>query len=232
MKYIKSLLSVLFTLLGNVFSQQLPEFTVTNSSNNPSIYFSRIAFDESESQKIGDDYLFTSSVRPDNDTIITDTLFFCFNDNIVRIRIKEISFSRNEVEYISVNSFTASDTSKWKLFGKPNDDSIQFLDTLLYIKLSTKKGYLKLQLDKEYAIKKDDVFKILLDTLPQREIVGLLSREHKSVNIFPNKTTMVFSFLGTKIPSVKMIDGDLFNFAGKRQYLFHKGSNVYIYKLK
>lgn len=232
MKYFSTVFIIFLSCMCNVFSQQLPEFTVSNSFEQGD-YFSMIFFYESESQKINEDYLFTSEVSLNsNDTIVTDTLLFRFNKDIIRIRIKKISFSRNEVEYFSADSFPVVDTSKWKLGGKQKDDSILFLDTVLYIKLYTGKGYLKFQLDKKYTIKKNDTFKILLDTLPQREIVGLLPRQTKPVNIFPNKTTMFFSFLGTQSPSERMLGCDLFNLAGKRQYLSHKGSNVYIYYVK
>ena len=156
--------------------------------------------------------------------------------NILRIRIKKISFSRNEngIEYFSADSFPVRDTLKWKLVEKGSNDSIMFLDSLLYLKLFTGKGLLRLQLDKKYTINKDDTFKILLDTLPQREIVGLIPRLNKSVNVSPieNKTIMLLNMMGTRSPFKERAYNYLFDLAGKRQYIVNKGSNVFISKPK
>lgn len=115
MKHLRIILFFAFFYASNTFSQSLPDFSVSNT-NHVSDYFCMFSFKESEAKKIGEDFLFTSRVFPQEiDTIITDTFYFSFNQKYVKFRIKKISVSRNGTEYTIVDSFPSSDTLKWRL---------------------------------------------------------------------------------------------------------------------
>jgi hypothetical protein len=233
MKYFKFILIIIMVNFLNVFSQKLPDFTIHNRPDE--IYFGEVFFNERESQKVGHDYLFVSVVSPRNNTLVTDTIFFSFNEALYRIRIKKISFSRNGADYYSVDSFPVRDTIKWR-FVDEQGDSILFNDSLLSIRFSSfgrSSKVLKLQMDKEYSINKDDTFKILLDTLPLKaptETVPLLGRPRKLMQSNYNKPFYLICELRHFSFGDKTSNG-FFNLAGKKQYKI-KTSNIYISKLK
>ena len=231
MRYVRIALIIVLFNISNVFSQQLPDFIVANT-NVVTEYFSMFAFTESESNKVDDDFLFTAQVLPrQNDTIITDTLFFGFNEKYAKMRIKMISISRNGVDYYSVDSFPISDTLKWKLVNNFRTDSILLRDSLLDIRISSETGILIFQMDKKYSIVKKDVFKILLDTIPLNIIVGLQPSQNKSITKISlnsnNKVLYInqhYSFLEGRLHNT------LFNLAGKKQTNNNRMSNIYIAK--
>ena len=132
-----------------------------------------------------------------------------------------------------MDSFPVSDTLKWELVGRDIGDSVLYLDSLLDLKLIRHFGTLRLQLDKECSIHRDDTLNLILDTLPTREIVRLEQFREKGI-IFPNKNkaTSVFCLKGIPSSLGAQEFNELFNIAGKRQHITNKGSNVYIYKLK
>ena len=238
MRYFKFILTIILINFFNVFSQKLPDFTVHKNSQNPGDYFSDVLF-ENSSQKVGDDYLFESVIR--NNTLVTDSIFFGFNKPIYSIRIKKISFSRNGSEYFIVDSFPVRDTLKWVFvehYDYNQGDSIIFLDSMLKIKFSsfgkTSIKILKLKMDEEISINKDDTFKLLLDTIPSYgptgtvpflDNTGKLMSSNKNIKaISLINDSRRFSF-GGQTPN------RLFNLAGKKQ-CFKKASNIYIIKFK
>ncbi|NLW30253.1 MAG: hypothetical protein GXY77_02215 [Fibrobacter sp.] len=241
MRYFKFILTIILINFFNIFSQKLPDFTVHKNSQNPGDYFSDVLFYENSSQKVGDDYLFESIIYPDNNTLVTDSIFFGFNKPIYSIRIKKISFSRNGSEYFIVDSFPVRDTLKWVFvehYDYNQGDSIIFLDSMLKIKFSsfgkTSIKILKLKMDEEISINKDDTFKLLLDTIPSYgptgtvpflDNTGKLMSSNKNIKaISLINDSRRFSF-GGQTPN------RLFNLAGKKQ-CFKKASNIYIIKFK
>jgi hypothetical protein len=159
-------------------------------------------------------------------------LFFALTQLYAKLRIKKVSLSRKGIEYFSVDSFPIRDTLKWKLVKNFRPDSILLLDSLLDLRFSSETGIIKFCLDKKYTIVKNDVFKILLDTIPLRIKVGTK----------PCKVNPITSMSAIKTERCLHINQNyylnnargtcntLYNLAGKRQCEYNYSSNIFISK--
>jgi hypothetical protein len=168
--YLNTILFLIVTVVS-IPAQKQPDFGIYAGGIDPfdlDRVLSLFDFKDIDCQNVDNNYLYTHEIDYTKSEE-TDTLRFVIN--VPELHIKELSFSREGNTYLSVDSFTMSDSAKWKECG--NGDSLALRDSLLHFKLNPPNhaGAFLLFLNEVQIFNRGDTIQFLL------------SEQYSSVNI-------------------------------------------------
>jgi hypothetical protein len=154
-----------------------------------------------------------------------------------KIRIKKLSFSRNDMVYCYANKFPPSDSLKWRQpYRNPGNtyDTIKLRDSILELGLTDPNRSMEViwHLNKKYTFNKGDTFTLVLAEIPYIPPSNTLPQNCFSMNPVNSQQPGKFIILGGAsidfYQILRQTHGPLFDISGKRQFYFPKTSFILI----
>ena len=218
-----------FVAVMSLWAQQPPNLFIFGSSRE----IGRQYLNESQAEKINNDFAYCSTLGVTGDSVATDMVTFRIG-NIDNVLIRKLSFSRKGHIYCSAESFAARDSAIWKLQGN-GLDSLSLNDSILSLKpKDPNRGFeFSWRLSQRFVFCTGDTFRLLLDEIPgiypvkirgaaqlHQPATSVLSRQGKKMILQVKEPGRMENKAQVRVP--------IFDLFGKRHSAAQRASAVYI----
>jgi hypothetical protein len=229
MKSINKFLIIIFVIISIPKASLAPHFQMGSYGMAPTLYLS--LFFKTGYVKIDSGYKFKSVLR---DSAVADSLYILVT--LPKIRIKKLSFSRNDTAYCYANKFPPSDSLKWRLLTDIDiKDTLKLRDSILELGLKDPHRFMQVtwHLNKKYTFNKGDTFSLVLAEIPDRlPPSNTLPQNCFSMNPVNSQQPGKFIILGGAsidfYQILRQTHGPLFDISGKRLLFAPRKSFVFI----
>ena len=160
---------------------------------------------------------------------------FIIGVSLPKIRIKSLSFSRNDTTYCYANRFPPSDSLKWRLWMEDTyNDTLKLQDSVLELKSETYNPHgvqVIWHLKKKYTFNTGDIFSLVLAEFPYIPPVKALPHNEymlKSGNLMKSKMLILVDGYPSSFLTGEQIHFPLFDISGKRMLFAPKRSFIFI----